>query len=70
MNLRGRDSSSCEIHYSPSSNGLRTRKAVRKINFVGWHVQTLASHLSLTSKYQAQGFGFVTPSVYGLRNRR
>ncbi len=35
------------------------------MNFVGWHGQTLASHLSLTSQYQAQGFGFVTLSVYG-----
>jgi CubicO group peptidase (beta-lactamase class C family) len=35
------------------------------MNFVGWHGQTLATHLSLTSQYQAQGFGFVTLSVYG-----
>jgi CubicO group peptidase (beta-lactamase class C family) len=44
---------------------LRARKAVKKMNFVGWHGQTLASHLSLTSQYQAQGYGFVTLSVYG-----
>jgi hypothetical protein len=35
------------------------------MNFVGWHSQTLASHLSLTSQYQISGSGFVTLSVYG-----
>jgi CubicO group peptidase (beta-lactamase class C family) len=43
---------------------LRLERA-KKMNFVGWHSQTLASHLSLTSEYQGQGYGFITLSIYG-----
>ena len=35
------------------------------MNFVGWHGQTLASHVSLTTQYQTQGYGFISLSVYG-----
>ncbi len=35
------------------------------MNFVGWHGETLASHQSLTTQYQKQGYGFLSLSVYG-----
>ena len=35
------------------------------MNFVGWHGQTLAGHVTLTTQYQVQGYGFVSLSVYG-----
>ena len=33
--------------------------------FIAWHDRTLSMHLSLTSEYQSQGFGFISLSVYG-----
>ena len=35
------------------------------MDYVGWHGQTLASHLNLTNQYEPQGYGFVSLSVYG-----
>ncbi len=33
--------------------------------FVAWHNQTLTDHLGLTKQYEAQGYGFISLSVYG-----